>query len=334
MELYGEYNREEVHDIFDPLSPYTPGAGTWGIHGIVKIPNREKDYVFFVTFGQSVAGHDFEEEITEEGVLTWQSQPRHKFSDIVIQNLINHNHLKNNIYLFLRTKKINQNSKKSEPFRYLGKLAYISHDIEREAPVYFKWQLLDWSNPSKDVLQNMGLKPSLTVVDTVISEDKLVEAMVPKKRGERIGIKTNQFKARHVDFAENTARNKNIGLKGELAVLEYEKSYLISQGRNDLATKVIHTSIVEGDGAGYDIQSFMPDGSMKFIEVKTTVGGEYTPFNLTINELAFSEQHPESYVLVRIYDYDLKHNSGKFYVLEGDIKQKVELQPIQFKVKV
>jgi hypothetical protein len=44
--LYEDYSREEVHDIFDPESTFTPQAGTWGLQGIVELPNRAGDYVF------------------------------------------------------------------------------------------------------------------------------------------------------------------------------------------------------------------------------------------------------------------------------------------------
>jgi hypothetical protein len=42
----------------------------------------------------------------------------------------------------------------------------------------------------------------------------------------------------------------------------------------------------EGDGAGFDIASFDPDGRERFIEVKTTNGAATTPFFLTRNEMA------------------------------------------------
>ena len=35
LELYEEYSREEVHDIFAPLTSFTLQRGTWGLHGIV-----------------------------------------------------------------------------------------------------------------------------------------------------------------------------------------------------------------------------------------------------------------------------------------------------------
>lgn len=69
---YRTYTREDVHDIFDPYSKFQSGRGTWGIQGIVKIPNRRNDFVFFVTFGRSQGNHTFEEEVSKCGILTWQ----------------------------------------------------------------------------------------------------------------------------------------------------------------------------------------------------------------------------------------------------------------------
>lgn len=82
LTLYEQYSREEVYNIFDGVTPFSTGSGTWGIHGIVKIPKREKDFVFFVTFGQKQLGHEFDESITEDGILTWQSQPKQSRSII------------------------------------------------------------------------------------------------------------------------------------------------------------------------------------------------------------------------------------------------------------
>ena len=49
---YEDYTRENVHDIFDPDSPFTRSSGTWGISGIIRVPERPGDFVLFVTFGQ------------------------------------------------------------------------------------------------------------------------------------------------------------------------------------------------------------------------------------------------------------------------------------------
>lgn len=65
------------------------------------------------------------------------------------------------------------------------------------------------------------------------------------------------------------------------AVLAHERLVLAAAGRRDLAARVTWTSAAEGDGAGYDIASFEPDGRERLIEVKTTNGWERTPFHIS-----------------------------------------------------
>lgn len=89
-----------------------------------------------VTYGKRRSGHEFDENIDENGILTWQSQPSQTLDDARIIDFINHDYLKNNIYLFLRTSE-------KENYTYMGLLAYVDHDNQREKPVYFKWQILD-----------------------------------------------------------------------------------------------------------------------------------------------------------------------------------------------
>jgi hypothetical protein len=83
--LHEDYTREDVHDIFDPHSPFTPQRGKWGIPGLIELPERPGDFVFFVTFG-----HDFDEGITTEGVFRWQSQPSQDHTDLRVRRLIAH----------------------------------------------------------------------------------------------------------------------------------------------------------------------------------------------------------------------------------------------------
>ncbi len=155
LKLHDDYSREEVHDIFAPETPFTPQAGTWGLHGIIGLPDRPNDFVLFVTFGKEEGGHEFDEGVSAEGILRWQSQPRQRLVDRVIQQLISHNENINSIYLFLRTKARRDGG--PCPYTYLGKLKYLTHDNEREMPVYFDWQLLSWPIV-QSVQQRMGLK--------------------------------------------------------------------------------------------------------------------------------------------------------------------------------
>ena len=108
LKLRELYSRREIHGVFSPDTTFTPQAGTWGLHGIIKIPNRDGDFVFIVTYGQSQGDHDFDEGITSDGVLSWQSQPSQYLQNKVIHQLILHNDLTNNIYLFLRENKREQ----------------------------------------------------------------------------------------------------------------------------------------------------------------------------------------------------------------------------------
>ncbi len=101
--LWETYSREEAHDIFAPHTAFTPQSGTWGLQGIVAVPDSPGDFVFFVTFGRSQGDHDFDENISKDGVLTWQSQPRQQLDSLRIQQFIRHDDLKDSIHLFLRT---------------------------------------------------------------------------------------------------------------------------------------------------------------------------------------------------------------------------------------
>lgn len=64
----------------------------------------------------------------------WQTQPQIDFSSSRVKDFINHDSDQDNIYLFLRTNK-------NLDYTYLGQLMYVSHDKEKEKPVYFMWKI-------------------------------------------------------------------------------------------------------------------------------------------------------------------------------------------------
>jgi len=78
--------------------------------------------------------------------------------------------------------------------------------------------------------------------------------------------------ARKFDVAGRDERNRALGRTGEERVLAHEHATLRAAGRDDLARKVRWISEEDGDGAGYDIASYAPDGRPRLIEVKTTNG--------------------------------------------------------------
>jgi hypothetical protein len=129
------------------------------------------------------------------------------------------------------------------------------------------------------------------------------------------GFRTLRVKrALHPD---QDARNKALGLAGEKLVLEAERRRLKVAGRSDLADKIVHVSAVEGDGAGYDIRSFDDGGELRHLEVKTTRSGAASGFFVSPNEVAFSEAHRSTFVLVRVFGYDEKTKSGTCYRSPG-----------------
>jgi len=77
----------------------------------------------------------------------------------------------------------------------------------------------------------------------------------------------------------------------------------LSAGRTDLAHLIRRVSDVDGDGAGYDIKSFEPDGRDRLIEVKTTNGWERTPFHITRNELAVADTNRDDWRLLRLWNF-------------------------------
>ena len=94
---YNHYSRKDVHNIFSPNTVFSSGSGNWGIRGIIKIPNTISDYIFYVTYGQTMSGYDFDESIDNNGVLMWQSSPSLTRENRTIKDLIAHDTEKSNI---------------------------------------------------------------------------------------------------------------------------------------------------------------------------------------------------------------------------------------------
>lgn len=109
--------------------------------------------------------------------------------------------------------------------------------------------------------------------------------------------------ARKFDVAGRDERNHTLGRAGEERVLAHERATLKDAGRDDLVHKMRWVSEEDGDGAGYDIASFAPDGRQRLIEVKTTNGWERTPFHITRNELAVAEEHRAEWCLFRLWNF-------------------------------
>lgn len=109
--------------------------------------------------------------------------------------------------------------------------------------------------------------------------------------------------ARKFDVANRDEKNRVLGRAGEERVLSHERAVLQAAGRDDLARRICWVSDEEGDGAGYDIASFEPNGQPRLIEVKTTNGWERTPFYISRNELAVADAHRQDWCLLRLWNF-------------------------------
>jgi hypothetical protein len=320
-----KYSREDVYNIFNPSRPIDSIWKQWGIINLGKyIDDMKDDFIFLLTEGSEIGGHSFDEGITEEGVLSWQSQPQNSFKSPSINKFINHDEMINNIYFFYRTVP-------NDDYSFLGKLKYISHDSTREKPVYFQWQILDWHTVKNEefTLQEKAYKSEeLEIKNTLLLDS------APINNKQNKGITTEEFRGlKGVDYSTKDKSNKRLGLLGERLVLEYEIKILEKNSRHDLAQKVTHHSETIGDGLGYDILSFDLNGTKKFIEVKTTKGAGKTDFFVTQTELRKSKAETEFY-LYRVYNYCEKNNNGYLYIKKGILSDNFHLIPNEYKAKV
>jgi hypothetical protein len=92
LQLGQFYDRQAVHDVFDPFSRFTKQAGTWGLQGIipltyVKSSVKSKELCFLrhylaITRPASICRR----HLPKDGILTWQSQPKQSLQDAMIQD--------------------------------------------------------------------------------------------------------------------------------------------------------------------------------------------------------------------------------------------------------
>lgn len=130
------------------------------------------------------------------------------------------------------------------------------------------------------------------------------------------------------DYLDREARNSSLGFAGEELVLQYEHWRLNKLGHSKLADRVEHVSQTKGDGLGYDVLSFDVTGREQFIEVKTTAFGKETPFFVTENELNFSRNSREQFMLCRVFEF---RKAPQLFHLKGALEQHCTLEPVTYR---
>jgi hypothetical protein len=154
------------------------------------------------------------------------------------------------------------------------------------------------------------------------------DVLVPVPSGARgTGNRTSVNLTGTTLAAMHDFRTRQLGDAGERLVMDLEREQLRRMGRIDLATGVRWVAKEDGDGAGYDIKSFRPDGSDRLIEVKTTNLGARTPFYITRWEIETSRRQAQVYSLYRVHGFA---RDPRIYVLDGSVEERARLEPKVF----
>ncbi len=133
------------------------------------------------------------------------------------------------------------------------------------------------------------------------------------------------------NYLEQEMEKSELGLFGEKLVLKFEKDKVCEKDK----TKIEHTSIIHGDGLGYDIKSLDQEGHPLFIEVKTTLGDKNRPFHLSLNEYQFAKTHPQNYLIYRVFKKSNHMNQFGFFKLTTlELLNHCQLSPENFLVTV
>lgn len=155
----------------------------------------------------------------------------------------------------------------------------------------------------------------------------------PKKKrsnSNRVFIRKSDFES----YVSDYKKKLDNGYLGEALVYEYEREKLIDLGRSDLADKIRWISRDDGDGYGYDIQSFdIVDGKEKeiYIEVKSTSSSLTSDFEMTSKELDFARFHKDNYKIYRIYK---NGNKTSGYIIDNTLDEDFDVTPSVYKISI
>ncbi len=188
-----------------------------------------------------------------------------------------------------------------------------------------------WLNAHPDWLTIPGTQSSQTIPTYGFSENRSPLWIGPPPTHSNapspVDLARTEMTARKFDIAGRDARNRKLGDAGEEIILKNETDTLRFAGRRDLADRVRWVSKLDGDGAGYDINSFEPDGKPRLIEVKTTNGWERTPFHISRNEIETADRNRDTWHLVRLWNFA---REPKAFVIRPPLDAYVSLTPTSF----
>jgi len=198
-------------------------------------------------------------------------------------------------------------------------------------------------NNSEVELEN-GDQFGVSLKDIEISNFTGIESISKSRKNNNLDKESSKNKRKSSDpikgrdYLAEHARKEEIGKFGEALTMLKEKQRLKDSENDELIKKseeVEWSSKEIGDGLGYDIKSYdiSDNGDIidKFIEVKTTLGSDKA-FEITAKEVNKSKELSKigKYVIVRVYNVNLKNMMYEYYFEEGPITNNYELYPTEF----
>ena len=221
------------------------------------------------------------------------------------------------------TENLNKNNQESEIINNNKEIEQIAHTEENKKKKGF------WAEIMDNVREDIEISNNKTNIENIKLENseiiKPIEDISPDKK---------YYTPRKIDWDNINDIKKITGLKGEEIVMEIEKNYLNSINMSDLADKVRHISKEDGDGTGYDILSFYPDGQYKYIEVKSTMKSNGKSFYLSQNELDFMKKNKDNACVYRIFNINENEDVPYLKVYRADDILMRAIVPVQYIVKM
>ena len=143
----------------------------------------------------------------------------------------------------------------------------------------------------------------------------------------------NSYKGvKGVNYYKISKQNEDLGVAGELWVVNRERERLISLNLDP--NKVKHSAKEDGDGCGFDILSVENDGvTPRYIEVKTTSGSSSQPIFFSDNEMRFSIDNKSNYYLYRVYNFKSADAPADLTIIKASLDE-LNAEPVSYRAKI
>lgn len=146
--------------------------------------------------------------------------------------------------------------------------------------------------------------------------------------------KTIQRKSKPDYIAQEIVKNHQ-GIVNEKYVFELEIQRMYEEEATELVKVMEEFFENKRENEGFDILSFEKNEQgeyvKKYIEVKSTKGGEETPIDITADEIEFAKKHIDNYYLYRVIYSDSDKRSYK--IVKGkDLLDLYNFVPINYKI--